>query len=356
MSRARIPALGACHRQHKFAPWAGGAKGNYPRASLVQRQCGGRWPVERRGVRASGVRCGRAVASRTGGARAVPRTIPGFTRRTRSPTPTSPPNAVGRRSALMALGAGAAAFGVPTLARAQADSDTGVRADAAGRGRTGVTDSDSGPNADRAGHGRSRPDRVYRQRRGRYADAAGNGRCHPQCSDSDAGASPIRPVAAGAAEARAGLAALADERFTDGSPLGICVVQTGARGSRSARRSTRGPQALRAVRADRVDVEVVGAPVLDAHVADAVDVELVGVERERADQLRADGGELVARRRRRRRGRGRSARRRCRSGRRARRPVRRDARAGRELEGDRPAGADDRVSAGPAGRARGRRP
>ncbi len=93
---------------------------------------------------------------------------------------------LGRRSALMALGA-TLAFGVPTLARAQADSDTGVRADAAGRGRTGVTDSDTGPDADRPGHGRQRgPTGCTDRDAGRHADAAGNGRCH-RCSDSDAG-------------------------------------------------------------------------------------------------------------------------------------------------------------------------
>ncbi|MBX3273717.1 MAG: hypothetical protein KF729_25860, partial [Sandaracinaceae bacterium] len=64
---------------------------------------------------------------------------------------------VGRRSAVAAIGGTllgglALAIAAPAEeAQAQTDSDGGPNADAAGRGRTGITDSDGGRNADRAG-------------------------------------------------------------------------------------------------------------------------------------------------------------------------------------------------------------
>ncbi|MEC7523346.1 MAG: hypothetical protein VYE22_25930 [Myxococcota bacterium] len=92
--------------------------------------------------------------------------------------------AVGRRSALAALGAVGLAL-VAAPARAQTDSDTGPLADPAGGGRTGATDGDEGAGADRPGHGRNPRRGCTDTDQGRWGDPAGEGSCG--CSDADRG-------------------------------------------------------------------------------------------------------------------------------------------------------------------------
>ena len=127
------------------------------------------------------------------------------------------PKALGRRSVLLSLGAGAASVGMAAApgARAQgfSDSDTGPYADPAGRGRghrctdsdvgnyadpvgrgrgTGYTDNDGGANMDPVGCGRGRRSGAAGPSdsdSGQYVDPAGQGRggVRTGITDSDSG-------------------------------------------------------------------------------------------------------------------------------------------------------------------------
>ena len=112
---------------------------------------------------------------------------------------------VGRRTVLALSGgaAFAAVVAAEPVSAQTSDSDSGPKADPAGRGRrqrTGQSDSDSGPNGDRPGYGRPRTGASDSDPN----DAAGRGRSsnrHTGYSDSDSGAHADR---AGYGRARTG--------------------------------------------------------------------------------------------------------------------------------------------------------
>ena len=97
----------------------------------------------------------------------------------------------GRRSFLARVLGGVAAGGALTLVSGEAlafqvtDSDSGARADPAGRGRGRTGESDGDP-TDPAGYGRPRTG-CSDGDSGRGADPAGRGRGQGECNDRDRG-------------------------------------------------------------------------------------------------------------------------------------------------------------------------